>query len=135
MKEKRFRADNEDYTAAELDRYERDALYADYLVELDVLDTNYYVKRAALDDAYDAKRDSLYADYLAERNALDTNYYAKRDALYGAYDAERDALYGAYLAKNAEFERRMADYDVDDPHYADIADAVSDRLHNEFPHF
>lgn len=36
---------------------------------------------------------------------------------------------------NAEFERRMADYDVNDPHYADIADAVSDRLHNEFPNF
>ena len=36
---------------------------------------------------------------------------------------------------NAEFERRMADYDVDDPHYADVADAVSDRVHNDFPHF
>ena len=35
---------------------------------------------------------------------------------------------------NAEFERRMADYNEDDPHYADIADAVSDRLHNDFPH-
>lgn len=36
---------------------------------------------------------------------------------------------------NAEFERRMADYDVNDPHYADIADAAADRVHNDFPNF